>query len=247
MAIFVLEDQVIQATYLQQLIQKILLGQNNNQEEVHVCYRGKDLIEAARQSIEPNLYFLDIRIKEDAEAGLKIAASIREFDPDGIIAFVTTYKQLALKSYEYLVSALTFIDKNVDSNQFQAQIQRCIEIYLGQEAANSEELLVLDFLSPPLHIAWSKLNYFEVVGNHTIRVNTHQRFMEFYGTLTDIEALDPRLIRLHQAFLVNKEQIYLFNPKKKHVQMLDGTMIPVTRTYYKRIGHLLQPFEGEEL
>ena len=246
MTIFILEDQVNQATYLQHLLADLINDYHYPNEKISVHYKGSDLLLAAQQSTERNLYFLDTKIKTDAEAGLKIAQAIRVFDAEGIIVFVTTHQQLAYKSYQYMVSALTFVNKNLEKEAFQQQIRDCLAVYFTQNGQEKEKL-VLEFLSTPLSIDWRELNFFEVVGNHMIRVNAGKRFVEFYGALSDIEKLDTRLWRVHQAFVINSQQISHFNLSKREIVLKNDSRIPVTRTYYKRLKEQLKTYEGDTL
>src|SRR5699024_9961197 len=126
---------------------------------------------------------------------------------------------------------------------FSQQIKDCLSIYLEQTAQETVDILVINHLSPPLHIKWRDLFFFEVVGNHMIRVHAKNRFVEFYGSLSDVAQLDERLWRVHQAFLVNKNQIQHFNSKTRQLTLLDGSQFPVTRTYYERLSPQLKLLE----
>jgi len=59
--IFILEDQVNQATYLQHLLADLINDYHYPNEKISVHYKGSDLLLAAQQSTERNLYFLDIK------------------------------------------------------------------------------------------------------------------------------------------------------------------------------------------
>lgn len=111
MSIFILEDHPIQREHLKKFISKV---QQKYDEDIPIIStnRPDEIIEHLSLSAQINLYFLDIEIKKDKLSGLKTAQRIRKIDSEGIIVFITTHAELAPLSYKYMVSALTFIEKN---------------------------------------------------------------------------------------------------------------------------------------
>ncbi|MCW6674935.1 response regulator transcription factor [Aerococcaceae bacterium NML171108] len=232
MAIFILEDQLMQARYLTDKVQALLIEQGV-QQQIHTYYRGFDLLTAAQVSLEPNLYFLDIQIKADSHAGLEVAQRIRQFDKEGLIVFVTTHSELALTSYRYMVAALNFIDKNVAPHIFHEQIAQCLHKH--EEYVRQAEVDVFELQTKHryLKVRWQELYYFEVVGNHLIRLVAHNRTVDYYGTLNELEDKDARLMRVHQAFVIHLDQVKQLDKKQRVIHLRNGAMIPVSRTYYK--------------
>ena len=63
--------------------------------------------------------FLDIQMNNHIRAGFEVAKEIRKTDSESLIVFISTHTELVLTSYKYMVSALQFIQKNVDFLDFQ--------------------------------------------------------------------------------------------------------------------------------
>ena len=57
------------------------------------------------------VFLLDIDIDGERKKGLEVASEIRQQDANAVIIFVTTHSEFAPISFKYKVSALDFIDK----------------------------------------------------------------------------------------------------------------------------------------
>lgn len=232
MAIFILEDQLVQAHYLTEIIQS-MMRERNMSHAIYTHYRESDVIASAKKSLEPNIYFLDIQIKSNQQAGLEVAQAIRQFDSEGLIVFVTTHSELALTSYQYMVSALSFIDKNTSATRFYEQVAKCLDYFQQHIPQEVEDVFELQTKYHYVKVRWQELYYFEVVGNHLIRLVAHNRTVDYYGTLNEITEIDDRLIRVHQAFVVNVHQVKYVDKKHRVIHLHNGASIPVSRTYYR--------------
>ncbi|HHJ7113798.1 TPA: response regulator [Streptococcus pyogenes] len=71
-------------------------------------------------------FFLDIDIKGEDKKGMEIAVEIRNRDPHAVIVFVTTHSEFMPVSFQYQVSALDFIDKELPEELFSHRIEKAI-------------------------------------------------------------------------------------------------------------------------
>ena len=91
------------------LIEELCMARQIPYDFIEVTSRSDEIAKIAHCTYIP-IYFLDIEIKNEERKGLEVAQAIRKVDPHGIIVFVTTHSELAPISYQYMVSALAFID-----------------------------------------------------------------------------------------------------------------------------------------
>ena len=63
---------------------------------------------------------------------------IREANPYAIIVFITTKSEFASITYRYKVSALDFIDKNLNEDLFRLKIKECIEYLTTIQIGNDD-------------------------------------------------------------------------------------------------------------
>lgn len=147
MNIFILEDDFIQQTRIESVIESILDENKINCKFMEVFSNPRKLYEAIREKGDHQLFFLDIEIQGESRKGLELATEIRQKDPNAVIVFVTTHSEFAPISYKYKVSALDFIDKSVDTEQFKEQIEECI-FYTNEMMSKNEPEDLFIFETP---------------------------------------------------------------------------------------------------
>ena len=72
------------------------------------------------------LYFLDIDIHGIEKKGFEVAQLIRHYNPYAIIVFITSRSEFATLTYKYQVSALDFVDKDINDEMFKKRIEQNI-------------------------------------------------------------------------------------------------------------------------
>lgn len=136
MSIYILEDDVVQAEFLRGLVEEICERHEFPYDFIEVTSRSKEIIDRIPLTSYIPIYFLDIEIKSEKRRGLEVAQEIRKYDKDGIIVFVTTHSEFAPISYQYMVSALTFIDKALPHNERLALFEQCLLHYQERNRAH---------------------------------------------------------------------------------------------------------------
>lgn len=127
MNIFILEDDFIQQNRIEATIEEVLQEQKITVSYMEVFSNPDKLLDSIHERGDHQIFFLDIEIKNATKKGLEVASEIRKMDPNAVIVFVTTHSEFAPISFKYKVSALDFIDKAVDNQQFKEQISECIQ------------------------------------------------------------------------------------------------------------------------
>ena len=122
MKIFLLEDELSQQIRVEKHIEEIA---KELEIKLEVISTGKitEFEQYIHHSDIHQLYFLDIHIQDNEYCGLEIAQKIREANPYAIIVFITTKSEFASITYRYKVSALDFIDKNLNEDLFRSKLK----------------------------------------------------------------------------------------------------------------------------
>lgn len=237
MAIYILEDNIVQGIYLKQILEKKILDPH---EQIHLHSDIENIYEKVYLNSEMNLYFIDIDLHKEIEGGFNGAKKIREIDKDGLIIFVSSHYELALKSYKYLVNAYTFINKNDDLETFTTEIVNCISAYNNSKAlANTSDFISIETKSNIFRLDPSLICYFESIGMHKIAIYGISFYKEFYGSLSEILPLHQSFKRVHHSYIVNTNNITDIDRKNKLIKTKSRNQIPISRKYYKEITQLI--------
>src|SRR5690625_2035298 len=241
MSIFILEDDFIQAQQLKRVVTEICEKQRLSYDFIEATSRSADLIEKIPSTTYVPIYFLDIEIKDEERKGLEVAQEIRKFDPRGIIVFITTHSEFAPISYQYMVSAFTFIDKALPYEERYNLVEKCL---LHYQAINQAELPADDFIVENAHatirVPFPEVEYMVTDKPHRLALIATNRTDYFYGTLKEMGELDERLFRCHQSYLVNKLHISSFNSKEKMLVLKSGKQIPVSRRLVRKVRQMIK-------
>ena len=237
MSIYILEDQLLQAVILKKIINKIIIKHQYSHENVHIFSKGKDLLNHIHQSSGINIYFLDVQIKNDIQAGFETAKEIRKVDKIGFIVFVTTHSELAVTSYKYMVSALTFVEKSLNANEFYTTIENCLITYNNEKEAKIPDY-TFHFKNKCLEVRlpYSDIYYFRTTYDHRLELVAKTQIREFYGELKQLENSEKKLTRIHQSYLVNLDNVVELNKRTKELILVNNDRLSISRKYYKVVA-----------
>lgn len=241
MSIFIFEDNIVQAQHLKQMIEEICAAHEITYDFIEVTSKSERIMERIPLTTRIPIYFLDIEIKEEERKGLEIAQQIRKFDHQGIIVFVTTHANFAPISYQYMVSAFTFIDKGL---HYEARYDMFNQCLLHYKARQQEATLTDDFLIDNAHatvrVPFQTVEYIMTAEAHRLTLVTKNRMIHFYGTLKEVEVLDDRLFRSHQSYVVNRENVIAYDAKEKMLVLKSGKRVPVSRRLIRKVKQILK-------
>ncbi|EHI69044.1 response regulator receiver domain protein [Streptococcus ictaluri 707-05] len=201
MNIFILEDDFIQQTRIETVVRDILEDSKISCSKLEVFSSPQKLFDSIQERGDHQLFLLDIEIGQESRCGLELAADIRRKDPNAVIVFVTTHSEFAPISFKYKVSALDFIDKAVDSQQFKEQIEECIH-YTNQmmSSRETEDTFLFETPQTRLKLPYKDILYFATSTTpHKVCLWTQTERLEFYGNLSEIQAVAPKLYLCHRS------------------------------------------------
>lgn len=241
MSIFILEDDVFQQQQMKQKVENICTKHAITYDFIEVTSKEERIISSIPLTTKIPIYFLDIEIKKAGRKGLEVAQHIRTYDQQGIIVFVTTHANLAPISYQYMVSALSFIDKGLAyEKRLQMVEQALLHYQMRNEEKSPTDDFVLDHDHATIRLPFKTVEYIMTASPHRLELVTTNRIIQFYGTLKEVEMIDDRLIRCHQSYIVNKEQIALYDSTRKSLILKSGKQVPVSRRLVRKVKQMLK-------
>ena len=241
MSIFIFEDDILQAQNMKKIIEEICLKHQIPYDFIETTSRSEQLLNKIPLTTQIPIYFLDIEIKNENHKGLLVAQEIRKVDSSGIIVFVTTHSELAPISYQYMVSALTFIDKGLPYEKRVQLIEQCLKYYADINLSQTErDDFVIDHAQAMVRVPFSTVEYIMTDVPHRLSLVTEKQVINFYGTLKEVEALDDRLLRCHQSYVVNKGQVKMYDAHNKTLILQSGKNVPVSRRMINKVKSLIK-------
>ncbi len=215
---FILEDDIVQQQRLKRVIDSYAVEKHQD-INVTSTSRPQELLALVTKTLTYNVYFLDIEIKTNEQAGLELAQKIRLVDPFGWIVFVTTHSELLPITYKYKVAALDFIEKTENIVEFKKRVAECLDVVCATQTSSANaDIFTFKNKNSDFHIPFSEILYFETTESaHKIRLVTPTKHSEFYATLSEIEKLDDRFFKSHRAYVINLNSVRRVDKAEKIV------------------------------
>ena len=192
------------------------------------------------------LYFLDIDIHGVEKKGFEVAQFIRHHNPYAIIVFITSRSEFATLTYKYQVSALDFVDKDINDELFKKRIEQSILYTKNMLLENKDVVDYFDYnyKGNDLKIPYHDILYIETTGvSHKLRIIGKNFAKEFYGTMADIQEKDKdtqRFYSAHKSFLVNVGNIREIDRKNLEVVFYEDHRCPITRLKVRKLRDILE-------
>ncbi len=210
--IYICDDDDSIRTRIRDEIEKKILIEAYDMTVVCCSQKPDDLLLALRQNTQKqNLYFLDVELKDSVYDGFLLGKEIRALDPHGILVYITSFQNLAYRTFQYHLEAFDYIVKD-PQNQADS-IGECLEsihLRLQQETqADIGEIYSVKIGDLVRHVPLKDILCFETAEKpHHVILHTSSSRMDFVGNLNEIAMqLGDAFIRTHRSYLVAASKI----------------------------------------
>jgi len=196
------------------------------------------------------LYFLDVDLQCEMD-GIRLAESIRKYDPRGFIVFITADAESLTLTFKYRVEAMDYIVKG--DLVIKDRICKCINDAYAKYTSKVTPLQDTfvyklsrdaDKLSKGSTVAVerSEILYFEANPDrpHNLVIYTENGKHEFRCKLSHAEkGLDKRFFRCHRSFIVNTTKIITIDETNLKLQFVNGDEIDIAAKHVKKVKDLM--------
>ena len=220
--IYICDDEDRIREEIGRMIERRILIEDYDMKIEASCSSPTELIAHLENSAQRrNLFFLDVELNCGEYDGFLLGRKIRSIDPNGTIVYITGYRDLAYKTFQYHVEAFDYIVKG-DEKQLQSSLAKCLASVierLKNENRDAGQFYTLRTGDVIRHVPLCDINFFETSAkSHFIVLHGEHQRIEFLGSLQDIEAeLAHRFIRIHRSYLIAVDKIESVDLKRNQV------------------------------
>ncbi|MCI8401436.1 MAG: response regulator transcription factor [Lachnospiraceae bacterium] len=177
---------------------------------------AQELLAAAKNE-KQGIYFLDVELKDREWDGFRLGQELRRRDPHGTLVYITSYGDLAWRTFQYHLEAFDYIIK--EPEQIGPSVSQClgeIQMRLLAERRDPVEMFTLRTGETVRHVPLHEILFFETASApHHVLLHTSNSRMDFLGSLNELEVqLGNRFIRTHRAYLVAADKIETVDLKR---------------------------------
>lgn len=213
--IYLCDDEDMVRHQIQTALEWKILVENYDMKILCSTANAQELLDAVENGT-PGVYFLDVELKDEEWDGFRLGRELRRRDPHGILVYITSYGDLAWRTFQYHLEAFDYIVK--EPEQIGPAASRCLEEIHARLWADRQaptELFTLRTGEMVRHVPLCDILFFETASaSHHVYLHTAGSRMDFIGSLNELEIrLGEQFIRTHRAYLVAADKIEAINLK----------------------------------
>ena len=219
--IYICDDDDAVRQQIQTALHWKIVMENYDMEVACAAASAQELL-AAVEDGSRGVYFLDVELKDKSWDGFLLGCELRRRDPHGTLVYITSYGDLAWKTFQYHLEAFDYIVKEEDQTGVSAA--RCLEAVharLLDERRDPAEVFSLRSGDGVRHVPLDDILFFETVSKtHHVFMHTADSRVDFVGSLSELETkLGGRFVRVHRAYLVAVDKIEAVDRKRNIVRV----------------------------
>lgn len=209
MEIYLCDDEDAVRHQIQTALEWKIVAENYDMKVVCSAASAQELLDAAVNG-KRGIYFLDVELKDEEWDGFRLGCELRRRDPHGILVYITSYGDLAWRTFQYHLEAFDYIVKGPEP--IGPSASRCLDeihAHLLAERQAPTETLTLRTGEMVRYIPLRDILFFETASApHHVLLYTSNSRIDFLGSLNELDIqLGDRFIRTHRAYLVAADKI----------------------------------------
>ncbi len=220
-AVYLCDDEDTVRHQMKTALEWKIFVEDYDMEVVCAAATAQELLDAVEDN-RRSVYFLDVDLKDGEWDGFTLGQELRRRDPHGTLVYITSYGDLAWKTFQYHLEAFDYIVKEEDQTGVSAA--RCLEAVharLLDERRDPAEVFSLRSGDGVRHVPLDDILFFETVSKtHHVFMHTADSRVDFVGSLSELETkLGGRFVRVHRAYLVAVDKIEAVDRKRNIVRV----------------------------
>jgi two-component system, LytTR family, response regulator len=213
---------------------------NDHCPGIDVIIESKNIKDACAMIKEkrPQLLFLDVEMSEGTGFDL-----LEQFDdPFFYVVFVTAHSNYAVKAFKF--SAVDYILKPIDASDLVLAVEKAIKI-IRENKKDGKEISFLNIRTKQgsLYIKPATIMRIQAENSYSrVFVSNGESYVLSYNLGTIEDDLDRDMfLRVHKSAIINISFLKTFHATGNlHVEMTDGSMVPVSRRSKKSVENRLK-------
>ncbi len=183
---------------------------------------------------------------KDIDRAAAISAACSKSNRDHYIVYVLPSASILVDMMPYMFNVSGILLPPFDD----AQLLRCLEKIaadyrlLGVKDGQAPSAFVaLKYLGSLIRLRPGEIQYIEA-RDKKLQIHRQESEISIYDKMDDMKKrLGNQFFHCHRSYLVNCDAIYRIDLPRMEIELFDGTVLPISRTYRTQAAELLQQME----
>ena len=219
-SIYICDDEETVLCRLKAALEWKILVENYDMEVACAAATAQELLDRVQDGSR-SVYFLDVDLRDGKWDGFKLGRELRRRDPHGTLVYITSYGDLAWRTFQYHLEAFDYIVKEGDPGPDAARCLEAVHARLLDERQDPAEVFSLRSGDETLHVPLADILFFETApGSHHVFLHTADSRINFVGCLGELEReLGRRFLRIHRGYLAAADKIEAVDWKRNTIRV----------------------------
>lgn len=228
LSVYICEDDPKQLDLLTHLVQSYIMIEELDMELTMATKDPHELWTSIKEkNTFPGIFFLDIDLRTSID-GIGLASKIRQKDRNCKLVFLTTHEEKMHLTFKYKLEALDFISKD-DIRNIRERVRSALietQSFYTSSQSKSTDILSFKIGNQSRFLPIDKIIYLETsTAKHRLILHHEDGQLEIYGNLKEIEQRSSDFVRVHHAFLVNKNHVLRLDKTNREIMMTNGLTV----------------------
>lgn len=219
-----IQDEMV---YISRTLKDIVAIKSQEKSRIDACSSQRRLMEILKDTDIEDFACIDIC----EENGTDIAAGIRKRYPGTRILLIAN---TSISPERYIIPSImasALIIRPCTQDNIRKKLESFINTVLEELNRNMDDVFILETREGITKIPYQQIYYFES-NRKKVYVRLKSEEYSYYDTLEQLnESLPDDFVRCHRSFIVNKSRVIRYAASEGVVELDDGTVIPVSRSY----------------
>lgn len=238
------EDEEIQLMKLKNELDLYIVMEEINAKIIGYYRRPEELLQDLSAIAKPAVYFLDVELNSGMN-GIELAEKIREEDPRGFIAFITSHQDMIFETFNRQVEAIDYIIKKEGMMERIKQVlNKALKRY-GNPENMVHKTVGVSIGKSRMDIAMNEIIAVTPAGRtRKLRFYLEYGIMDCDGQMKNMtEFLDEDFIQIDKSCIINKTYISRYDELNRVIFMNNGANYSVANRYHCIVKKLIRDRE----
>jgi two-component system response regulator AgrA len=245
-SIYLLEDDPIHLQFLSHEVQNTIMIEALPYEIRMATDDPQAIInDVANFSKQRCLFLLDIELNHAKMDGVQLATFVRANTSNADIIFITSHPESALLIVTNKIMPMDLIQKDLPIAELRTKLHQDLLDVTGLTEHTGQQLLFT--VASTVHsVSLSQVNCLTVSPDDSgiVELFCNNQTASFRGHLAEFEKQYPTLFRCHKSYLVNLDNVAIFDTKHRILSFEDGSHAEVS---FRRVAAVRKALETRHL
>lgn len=217
----------------------------------YTANQQQDMLRVISQAENMSAFFIGVagKTQEDIDQAIALGEACKKSNRDHYIVYVLPSVTLLMDMVPHMISISGLLAPPFEEKDVMKTVERIRDDYrlLHLMDGNAPSSFVaLRYLGSIIRLRPNEIQYVEAQ-DKKLQIHRQDKSLAIYDNMKQMQGrLGNRFFHCHRSYLVNCDAIRRIDLPRMEIELFDGTIIPISRTYREEARQLLEQMQQAE-